>query len=383
MDWVVAPGDAEWRLSEVLPSALGAMGVAGFTDTVGLPECSSAAVLLVDGLGWRLLREHASDAPLLNSLDTGRPGAAGFPTTTATSISSLGTGTCSGEHGVVGYSFAEPGGGLFRPLSWSKKDEAGRGQSMLEEWPPEQAQPAEPVLERATASGVDARLVVPAEFEGTGLTRAALRGGSLRGTRALGDLASEVVESLRRKSPVLCYGYHGQLDMLGHVHGPGSLPWRMQLRQVDTLVRSIVENLPGETALLVVADHGMVGVDPELSPDVDADPALREGVRLIGGEARARHVYTEPGAAEDVLAAWRERLGADALVVSAAEAIEAGWFGNTLSGAARERMGDVIALARRNGVIRSVTEPNESALRGQHGSLTAEEQYIPMLLAQG
>ncbi|WP_017973553.1 alkaline phosphatase family protein [Actinopolyspora halophila] len=383
MDWIVAPGDAEWRLSEVLPSALGAMGVAGFTDTVGLPECSSAAVLLVDGLGRRLLREHASDAPLLNSLDTGIPGAAGFPTTTATSISSLGTGTCSGEHGVVGYSFVEPGGGLFRPLSWSKKDAAGRGQSMLEEWPPEQAQPDDPVLERASASGVDARLVVPAEFEGTGLTRAALRGGSFRGIRAVGDLVAEMGESLGRKSPVLCYGYHGQLDMLGHVHGPGSLPWRMQLRQVDTLVRSIVEGLPRDTVLLVVADHGMVGVDPELSPDIDSDPVLREGVRLIGGEARARHVYTEPGAAEDVLAAWRERLGTDALVVSAAEAVEAGWFGNTLSDAARERMGDVIALARNNGIIRSVAEPNESALRGQHGSLTAEEQYIPMLLAQG
>ncbi|WP_438387593.1 alkaline phosphatase family protein [Actinopolyspora saharensis] len=383
MDWIVAPDDAEWRLSEVLPSALGAMGVAGFTDTVGLPECSSAAVLLVDGLGWRSLREHAADAPLLSSLDTGRPGAAGFPTTTATSISSLGTGTCSGQHGVVGYSFAEPGGGLFRPLSWSKKDASGNGQSMLQEWPPEQAQPNAPVLERAGASGVDTRLVVPAEFEGTGLTRAALRGGTFRGIRAVGDLAAEMRESLGRKSPVLCYGYHGQLDMLGHVHGPGSLPWRMQLRQVDTLVRSIVEGLPGGTALLVVADHGMVRADPELSTDIDADPDLLEGVRLVGGEARARHLYTEPGAAEDVLAAWRERLGPDALVVSAAEAVEAGWFGSTLSDAARERMGDVIALARRNGIIRSIAEPKESALRGQHGSLTAEEQYIPMLLAQG
>ena len=45
--------------------------------------------------------------------------------------------------------------------------------------------------------------------------------------------------------------------------------------------------------------------------DLDADPELLRGVRLLGGEARARHVYAEPGAAVDVLAAWRERLAGE------------------------------------------------------------------------
>ncbi|PRW63212.1 alkaline phosphatase family protein [Actinopolyspora mortivallis] len=383
MDWIVAPGDAEWRLAEVLPSALGAMGVSGFTDTIGLPSCGSAAVLLVDGLGWRLLREHATDAPLLASLDTGTPGAAGFPTTTATSITSLGTGCPSGSHGIVGYSFAEPGGGLLRPLSWTGKDGSGAGGSLLERWPPEEVQPNDPVPERARAHGVDTRIVVPAEFGGTGLTRAALRGGTFRGIRALGDLAAEMSAALTAPSPVLCYGYHGQLDMLGHVHGPGSLPWRMQLRQVDTLVRSLVERLPRGAVLLVVADHGMVDVVPELSLDIDAEPELLSGVRLVGGEARVRHVYTEPGATERVRATWAERLGTDGLVVTAEEAVAAGWFGARPTDEVRARVGDVIALARHNGMVRSRSEPNEAALLGQHGSLTAEEQYVPMLLAQG
>ncbi|MGJ7906902.1 alkaline phosphatase family protein [Actinopolyspora sp. H202] len=383
MEWIVAPDAAEWQLADTLPSALGAMGTPGFTDRMGLSECSSAAVLLVDGLGWRLLREYAADAPILAELDTARPGAAGFPTTTATSIASLGTGCCSGEHGVVGYSFAEPDGALLRPLSWTRRDSSGKDTSLLDTWPPETVQPKETVPQRAVAAGVDTRLAVPAEFAGTGLTRAALRGGELRGVHALGDLAAQLLAAVEAPPPVLCYGYHGQLDMLGHVHGPGSQPWRMHLRQVDRLVESIAERLPSGTQLVVVADHGMVPFEPGSSPDADTDPELSEGVRLVGGEVRVRHVYTEPGATEDVLAAWRSRLGSDAAVLTAEEAIAAGWFGPVISEGVRARIGDVIAVARHNGVIRSSAEPHAAALLGQHGSLTADEQYIPLLVARG
>ena len=98
------------------------------------------------------------------------------------------------------------------------------------------------------------------------------------------------------------YGYHGDLDLLGHVYGPGTEPWRFQLTQVDQLVESIAGRLPEGGLLLVTADHGMVHVDP--SDRVDADHLL-DGVRLLAGEPRARHVYAEAGAAADVLAAWR------------------------------------------------------------------------------
>ncbi|MBQ6644734.1 MAG: alkaline phosphatase family protein, partial [Saccharopolyspora sp.] len=91
MDWMVTPGK-DGALSEVLPSVLAALGTAGFTDSLGIPRCRAAAVLLVDGLGWELLREHAADAPFLASLAVREPIKAGFPTTTATSITSLGTG---------------------------------------------------------------------------------------------------------------------------------------------------------------------------------------------------------------------------------------------------------------------------------------------------
>jgi len=385
MDWMITPGE-DGTLSEVLPSALAAVGAAGFTGSLGIPSCRAAAVLLVDGLGWNLLHEHAADAPYLASLAGGEPIKAGFPTTTATSITSLGSGARPGVHGIVGYTFAEPSGGLLHALSWgthgSVRDAQGHRRSLLEQWPPEQVQPEPTALERAADAGIRVRSVAPAEFRGTGLTRAALRGGEFRGAHALGDLGAEVLDALAEPGPGLCYAYHGHLDAIGHVRGPGTPAWRLQLAQIDRLVESLVARLPADTALVVVADHGMVAVDPESVLDFDTTPALAEGVRLLGGDPRARHVYAEPGARDDVLATWRELLGDRGAAVLGEQAVDEGWFGK-VTDAVRPRIGDVLAVMRESVVARSVGEPGESSLRGHHGSLTADEQYVPLLIAQG
>lgn len=97
---------------------------------------------------------------------------------------------------------------------------------------------------------------------------------------------------------------------------------------------------------------------------------------------RARHVYARAGAREDVLAAWRATLGDSAWVVTGEEAIAAGWFGERVADEYRPRIGDVVAAAKGTaGLLRRTTEPIESSLVGQHGSLTTAEQRIPLLLA--
>jgi hypothetical protein len=148
---------------------------------------------------------------------------------------------------------------------------------------------------------------------------------------------------------------------------------------VDRLAEQLAGALPGGTALHVTADHGMVDVSAGRRIDTDAEPGLRAGVAVLGGEPRARHVYARPGAAEDVLAAWRAILGDTAWVVSRADAIAAGWFG-PVDPRLTDRIGDVVAAARGDSaVVATVREPRESALVGMHGSLTAGDQKVPLV----
>ncbi len=114
-----------------------------------------------------------------------------------------------------------------------------------------------------------------------------------------------------------------------------------------------------------MADHGMVSVDQTEVTDIDECELLLDGVAAVGGEARARHIYTEAGAADDVLAAWRGILADSAWVLSRDEAIAAGWFGATVRDDVRVRIGDVVAAARGSAaLLRRTAEPLESGLIG-------------------
>jgi hypothetical protein len=86
-----------------------------------------------------------------------------------------------------------------------------------------------------------------------------------------------------------------------------------------------------------------------------------------------------PGAAADVLLAWREVLGHRAWVVSRDEAIVEGWFG-PVDPRLAPRIGDVVAApAGPYAVVATKADPRQSALIGMHGSLTPADQLVPLL----
>lgn len=332
------------------------------------------AVLLVDGLGWHLLDRSRAVAPTLAALlRGGRRLTAGFPTTTATSLACLGTGLPAGVHGMLGYEVFVDGG---RPVNLLRWDDA---------LDPERFQPRRTVLERAEAAGVAVTSIGPRAFRGTGLTRAALRGGRRVGADTFGELVSGVSAALSEPEPALVYAYTGDLDATGHRHGWRSPAWRAQLAMTDRLVELLVDALPAGAALHVVADHGMVDVPRQARVDLAREPDLAAGVEAVAGEPRAVYLRTAPGARDDVVATWRERLGREWWVLTTDEANASGWFGG-LDRTVADRVGDVVAAARVPGVacVDSRTmPPGLLALVGLHGSLTDDERHVPLLTVMG
>ena len=52
------PGYGESTLADLASSLLGSLGMAAEANPLGLPEATRACLLIVDGLGWELLRDH-------------------------------------------------------------------------------------------------------------------------------------------------------------------------------------------------------------------------------------------------------------------------------------------------------------------------------------
>ncbi|HVE30095.1 MAG TPA: alkaline phosphatase family protein, partial [Mycobacteriales bacterium] len=200
------PAYGAGALSDLTPGVLEALGVPGGSSVLGLPEARHVVLLLVDGLGLHLLRRFAADAPFLSTLP-GQRITAGFPSTTATSLASIGTGLPPGGHGVVGLAFEVGDGVAINTLGWATQG-AGRPRVLRKRFVPEDVQPMPTTFERLAAHGVAVRVTVPGAFLGSGLTRAVLRGGEHWGVRALGDLAAAVTGE-PESDRTFRYAYHG------------------------------------------------------------------------------------------------------------------------------------------------------------------------------
>ena len=356
-------------LADVFPSCLAALS--GEPNALSLPKVATAVVLLVDGLGAAALKARSGHARTL----AGASGTidSGFPTTTASSLATLTTGTRPGQHGMVGYSVLDPSsdrlivqlsglGTLADPVGWQRSST---------------------VFERAKDAGYRATVIAPQRYMDSDFTHAVLRGAQF----VVAATIAERLEAAARLassagSPQLIYVYVPELDKAGHAHGWESDQWTHALEAVDSAVRSFTAAAP-TAGLVVTADHGVIDVPPHAHVLYDAEPELMTGVAHVGGEPRCLQLYFAPDAStetrESTITAWRESEAARSWVLTRAETVEAGWFGD-VDPAVMPRIGDLIVAARKGIAYYSVaSSPRSRAMVGQHGSWSPAELQVPLL----
>lgn len=365
----VVPAYGSSTLADILPSLAAQLGVPDAVDVIGVPPSHRYVVLLVDGLGWTVTHDAIAHAgQLAELLPRARRLTAGVPSTTVTSLTSLGTGLAPGCHGVAGFSFRRPDTGtVLNALLWGDTPD------------PRLFQPQPTWFERAAAAGVTVTRVLPARFQGSGLTEAGLRGGRFvaEADDEAGRLAA-VCAAAVAGDRTLVYHYLRELDHTGHTLGVASPQWRRRLGQIGAFVERLRTMLPDDVVLVVTGDHGMVDVPGHHRVIAEDDPTLTQGVNLLAGEARFRQLYTaDPDGVAD---RWATRFGDRAWVRSRAEAVAEGWFGR-LDPAVADRFGDVVVAMRTDWAVLTTTFPKEHSLVGMHGSLTEAELAVPLLIA--
>ncbi|MEB4616168.1 alkaline phosphatase family protein, partial [Leucobacter sp. M11] len=332
----------------------------------------SVLLIVVDGLGWANLRARRGHARTLAALEQRRIETV-TPSTTAAALTAIVTGALPGEHGLIGYRILHP--------------ESGRILTTISDWDdvgePGQWQRATPLFHAARAAGLTVSALGRPAHRSGGLTAAILSGAEYRAGASIEDRFAEAERLLRQGPGQLIYLYVDELDRAGHQLGWESDAWTGRLEQLDAAVAGLLARLPKRVGVALTADHGMVDVPAHKHRFLDADEALFAEIDRVGGEPRFRYLFLRPGVDPAQHAErWRAREGKRAWVGTRDEAIAAGLFGE-VAPEVRERMGEVILAAR--GLTAYYTSgPEDEAARsmiGQHGSLTEEEQGVPLVLA--
>ncbi len=348
-------------------SALGS--ITGKDNRLGLPKVSSACVVVVDGLGSANLRYRAGHAPFLASqLITDGSIMCGFPSTTVSSLTSFATGVRAGEHGLVGYQIFDRANARNMNLltGITNAEDAAKWQKSIT------------VSELANEAGIDCYFVGPAEYEGSGFTHATMRGIKYVSAKSLDDRIVAARKILSEKSKSLVYLYVPELDQKAHSFGFKSGEWVEKLEDLDSAIRQLTKTLSANVGVLLTADHGIV--DVEHQNQIYLDELELPGLLSVGGDPRVLFLYFESNDQSEVLPALKSFLGKRAFVASKLEVVEAGWYGEA-NADALERMPDVFLIASGQTALyhRDFAKPKSLNMIGQHGSISDDELYVPLL----
>ena len=355
-------------LTSVIPVLLGVESRPGATDMSWIPTSFDRrlpTVLLVrDGLGWSQLQSRLHLAPTLAAMPAARITSTA-PSTTATALTSITTGLTPGEHGIVGYRM-HMGDSVMNTLRWGNE-----GGDCRRTFPPHFVQSCPPFM------GMRVPVVSRAEFESTGFTEAHLRGVRHEGWRAASSIPV-IIGDLLRRGESFVYAYYDGIDKIAHERGFGEY-YDAELQVTDELVARIAHAMPEGTQLLVTADHGQVHVG---SNTVVLDASVTAMLTTQSGEGRFRWLHAGRGARGTLEQLCRELYGDIAWVVSRQQVLDEKWFGPRVTADTERRLGDVALVARDAVSFEDPADSGPFALVCRHGSLTADEMYVPFLVSQ-
>ena len=371
------------HLSAVLPAVTAAIGhpvptvvhadPKALQRALGLPDVRSAIVVLVDGLGFWNLNMRIGHAPCLRSLVNetinSRPISTCAPSTTVAAMATFGTGTCPGLTGMTGYTQRNTETGELSQLIQFKNA-----------IPPLELQRQPTIFETLAAAGVRVTSSGLPKFANSPLTIAAFRGAAYVSDANPTRRVTNACEAAR--TPGLTYLYIRDADKVGHNYGWDSEHWVAAFERIDAQLALLRRSAPKGTLIVIVADHGMVGVDPAGRIDIAGEPELARDVAMVGGEPRSLMLYADDGVdPRDIAVRWRERLGDKALVRLCDDAVRDGVYG-PMDPRVRPMIGDVLVQAAGAVTIVDSRIQNDKAthLPSVHGSQTALDMDIPCLI---
>lgn len=363
----LAPG-----LSDLSQSIFASLGLEGVRNSLGIAPQRRVALLLVDGLGADSVGHFRERHPIFTRMQPFATLTSHLPSTTVTNLTSFGTGEQPGVHGMLGYTVRIPESGvpgeLMNPLKWSETVDPLKWQSY------------QTLFERADAAGFSVSHISDKRYNGTGFTRASLRGANFLGAQNASEMVDQMKIALAEPRS-FAYLYTNILDSAGHQFGVRSPEWLNALEQVAALLTSLCAQLPRNSTLYLTADHGMLNAGEKIV--LGEGNNLMHGVSLVGGEPRMRHIYLEnrdEQFAEQSALVWRDTLGSRADVFTKQEAMNSGIFGDVVNAESARRIGDLVVIAHGSLVLLNPARVAlENQIVGQHGGQTSIEREIPLL----
>ncbi len=348
-------------------------------------------LLLVDALGYHLLHklmDAKKDLVWRKHFDQAvfSPITSIVPSTTASALTTLWTGQGAAAHGIIGYEmwtkeFSMIINNILHAPVHARSDVGGLERSGFD---PHEFLNMPLLGTHFKDNGVTSTAFMHSSITRSGLSVMQLEDVNLNPYVDEADLCVSLADFVNSRGKIreYIYVYYSHVDTLMHRYSAENARVAMQFNAFsrmfeEAFLAKITKSAAKDTLLLLFADHGSMTTPKyprfELSNHSDLMDCL---VMQPTCENRLAFLFIKPGRVEDVRDYFKQTWLDDFLLIDPDAALEGGLFGEgPFKPETRERLGDLIALAKGDAYLWWASKPNPMA--GRHGGLSEREMLVP------
>ncbi|MBQ1476859.1 MAG: alkaline phosphatase family protein [Erysipelotrichaceae bacterium] len=316
-------------------------------------------LLLVDGMGSRLLEQKLEEDAFLRRHMTYKTVSVFPPTTTAATTSIL-TGKSPNETNWLGWmQYVREVDDIIVPFQ-------GKSYYSHRQYDPSlmyQLYPVKPIAEELREKGVKAKEVYPAFREG--------------GCASFHEVCERLKE-LDKSDVSFVYAYYDEYDTIMHQYSPSGKQSDEYLLYVNGEIEELSKALDEKTMLIVTADHGQIDIEKVFNlKNGPLDKYLRRPPAI---EQRALAFYVKEGCLEDFERDFKELYEDEFILLSQKQVLETKLFGEGENHPRlNEMIGDYLAIAKGKAVFLYQDDPSTFTHKGQHAGCHIDELEIPVI----
>jgi len=340
--------------------------------------------IVIDGLGYEYLAQYCRDSLIFRH--TRGKFTAGFPSTTASCITSYATGLAAKEHGVTGwYMKVTNNNGIDVPaiplLYCSRVDKIDLRKLNVD---PGYVFPADSIAARL---GRSLCAVLPEGAVNSVYTNQMVPSSERLTYHDLDSFFGVTAAAVNKNDQSLearyIYAYLPVFDTMFHQVGEYAPELQDLFRLIDKGVDQFLTSIKGtDTVVILTADHGLLTTSQaEKRINLNDYPHIKDTLSFpLCGEPRTAYCYLKEGQDDRFLKYVRDDLAHVCDVHKSSSLVEQGYFGlHTAAADFHNRIGDYILLMKDDYLLKDFVPGEETRFHmGNHGGLSKAEMHIPL-----
>jgi len=342
-----------------------------------LKKSRTIVLLVIDGLGYAYVVKNGKNTIFKTYLRDRITSV--FPSTTAAGITTFLTGIAPQQHGITGwFMYLKELGSVSTILPFTPRSGGAPWSTIGVS--PKQIFTQQPIFKKINTSSY---LIMPKEIVNSDYTLAHSGKAKRSGYTTMDDFFQQLRKILRSgKQRKFIYAYWPGFDTACHHHGTKSAHAAEQFQRLGKRLRRLVENLH-DTTVIITADHGLIDTEESRIIRLKDHPRLAETLTLpLCGEPRAAYCYVHPSKTRQFEAYVKNRLQTCCHLFKSEDLVKRNYFGLfEPHEKLQDRVGDYTLIMKKNYVVKDLLMIEKEKYHiGNHGGVSKEEMYVPLIV---